>query len=92
MATGAIIVFGFTDMIHTILGGSIIDHVVFTNHDVTPAQLVASVWLVLGCVHWLAISMWLPKVLTVHAVDCDMFLTTPSSSVLHVDTVVFDRL
>jgi hypothetical protein len=61
-AAGAIIVFGSTDMIRTILWGSIIDHVVVTNHDVTTPQLITSVWLVLECIHWLAISKWLPEV------------------------------
>ena len=61
VATVAIIVFGSTTMIRTIFWGSIIDHVVVTNHDVTTAQLVAGVWLVLECIHWLAISKWLPK-------------------------------
>ena len=62
MAAVAIIVFGSTTMIRNIFWGSIIDHVVVTNHDVTTAQLVAGVWLVLECIHWLAVSKWLPKV------------------------------
>ena len=61
VAAGTIAVFGSTDMIRTILWGSIIDHVVVTNHDVTKAQLVTGVWLVLESIHWLAISKWLPK-------------------------------
>ena len=62
VAAGTIAVFGSTDMIRTILWGSIIDHVAVTNHDVATAQLVTGVWLVLECIHWLAISKWLPKV------------------------------
>ena len=38
-------------MIRTILWGSIIDHVTVTNHDVTTAQLVTGVWLVLESIH-----------------------------------------
>ena len=62
VAAVAIIVFGSTTMIRNIFWGSIIDQVVVTNHDVTTAQLVAGVWLVLKCIHWLAVSKWLPKV------------------------------